>query len=58
MANGRAGRAVREVKRQLRDVRIADDSPLLSWSFRFAAQVMNKKLRIKEGKTIEFRRTG
>ena len=44
--------AVREVKRQKRTlrisaeqnkgVRIADDSPLLSWLLRFAAQVINK----------------
>ena len=53
--------AVREVKRQCRtlripaeqhtSVRIAHDSPLLSWFFRFA--------RIgKDGKTSEMRRTG
>ena len=50
MANGRVELAVREVKRQCRTlrfsaeqntgVRIADDSPLLSWLPRFAAQVM------------------
>ena len=49
MANGHVEIAVREVKRQCRTfrisaaqntgVRIADDSPLLSWLFRFAAQV-------------------
>ena len=52
MANGRAEMAVREVKRQCRtlqisaeqntSVRIEDDSPLLSWLPRFAAQVMKK----------------
>ena len=52
MANGRVEMAVREVKRQCRNlrisaehntgVRIADDSPLLSWLPRFAAQVMNR----------------
>ena len=52
MANGRVEMAVREVKRQCRTlrisaecntgVRIADDSPLLSWLPRFAAQFMNK----------------
>ena len=52
MANGRVEMVVREMKRQcgtLRisaehntGVRIADDSPLLSWLLRFAAQVMNK----------------
>ena len=52
MASGRVEMAVREVKRQCRTlrisaehdtgVRIADDSPLLSWLPRFAAQVMNK----------------
>ena len=52
MANGRVEMAVREVKRQCRtlqisaeqntSVRIADDSPLLSWLLRIAAQVMNK----------------
>ena len=52
MTNGRVEMAVREVKRQCRtlristeqntSVRIADDSPLLSWLLRFAAQVMNK----------------
>ena len=68
MANGRVEMAVREVKRQcgtLRisaehntDVRITDDSPLLSWLARFAAQVM-KQVRIgKDGKTSEMRRTG
>ena len=60
MASGPAEMAVREVKRQCRTlrisaehntgVRIADDSPLLSWCLRFAAQVMNN-LRIgKDGK--------
>ena len=51
MANGRVEVAVREVKRQCRtltisaehdtSVRVADDSPSLSWLPRFAAQVMN-----------------
>ena len=68
MANGRVEMAVREVKRQCRTLRIsaehntsvhnADDSPLLSWLPRFAAQVM-KKMRIgKDGKTSELRSTG
>ena len=52
MADGRVEMAVREVKRQCRTlrnsaaqntgVRVADDSPLLSWLLRLAAQVMNK----------------
>ena len=68
MANGRAEMAVREVKRQcgtLRisaeqntNVRIEDDSPLLSWLPRFAAQVMNNMRIGKDGKTSEMRRTG
>ena len=53
MANSRMEMAVREVKRQCRTltisaehntgVRIADDSPLLSWLPRFEAQVVNKQ---------------
>ena len=53
MANGRVEMAAREVKRQRRalrisaeqntGVRIADDSPLLSWLPRFAAQVMKNE---------------
>ena len=68
MANGRVEMAVREVKRQCRtlriyaeqntSVRIADDSPLLSWLPRFAAQVTNKMRIGKDGKTSEMRRTG
>ena len=68
MANGRVEMAGREVKRQCRTrristeqnicVRIADDSPLLSWLPRFAAQVMNKMRIGKDGKTSELRRTG
>ena len=68
MANGRVEMAVREVKRQCRTlristehntgVRIADDSPLLSWLPRFAAQVMNKMRTVKDRKTSELRRTG
>ena len=68
MANGRVEMAVREVKRQCRtlrisaeqntSVRIADDSPLLSWLLRFAAQVMNKMRIGKDEKTSEMRRTG
>ena len=60
MAKGRVEMAVREVKRQCRTlrisaehntgVRIADDSPLLSWLPRFAAQVMNKMTIGKDGK--------
>ena len=70
MANGRVEMAVRKVKRQCRtlripaeqntSVRIADDSPLLSWLPRFAAQVMNKmrigkdgKKRVKCGELVE-----
>ena len=59
MANGRVEMAVREVKRQCRtlrisaeqntSVRIADDSPLLTWFLRFAAQVMNKMRICKDG---------
>ena len=66
MANGRVEIAVREVKRQRRtfrnsaepntSVRIADDSPLLSWLPRFAAQVMNKMRIGKDEKTSEMRR--
>ena len=68
MVNGRLETAVREVKRQCRtlrisveqntSVRIADDSPLLSWLPRFAAQVMNNMRIGKNGKTSEMRRTG
>ena len=60
--------AVREVKRQCRtlrifdeqstSVRIADDSPLLSWLPRLAAQVMNKMRIGKDGNTSEMGRTG
>ena len=67
MANGRVEMALREVKRQCRtlrisaeqhtSVRIADDSPLLIWLPRFAAQVMNKMRIGKDGKTSEMRRT-
>ena len=68
MADGRVQIAVRGVKRQCRtlrisveqntSVRIADDSPLLGWLPRFAAQVMNKMRSGKDGKTSEMRRTG
>ena len=68
MANGRVDMAVREVKRhcttlrisveQNTGVRIADDSPLLSWLPRFAAQVMNRRRIGKDGKTSAMRRTG
>ena len=68
MANGRVEMSVREVKRQGRTLRIsaehntgmriADDTPLLSWLPRFAAQVMNKMRIGKDGKTSEMRRTG
>ena len=64
---GRVEMAVREVKRQCRTlrisaehntgVRIADDSPLLSWLPRFAAQVVNNMRIGKDGKTSEMRRT-
>ena len=60
MASGRVEMAVREVKRQcgtlrispeqITSVRIADDSPLLSWLPRFAAQNMNKMTIGKDGK--------
>ena len=66
--SARTTRGAREVKRQCRtlrisaeqntSVRIADDSPLLSWLPRFAAQVMNKMRIGKDGKTSEMRRTG
>ena len=39
-------------------MRIADDSPLISWVPRFAAQVMNKMRIGKDGKTSGMRRTG
>ena len=62
MANGRVEMAAKEVKRQCRtllisaeqntSVRTADDSPLLSWLPRFAAQVMNK-MRIGKGELVE-----
>ena len=65
IANGRVEMALREVKRQCRTlrisaehntiVRVADDSPLLSWLPRFAAQVMNKMRIDKDGKTSELR---
>ena len=68
MAKGRVEMSVREVKRRCRtlrisaeqntSVRIANDSPLLSWLPRFAAQVMNKIRIGKDGKTSEMRRTG
>ena len=68
MANGRVEMAVSEVKRRCRTlrisaeqntiVRIEDDSPLLSWLPRFAAQVMNKMRIGKDRKTSEMRRTG
>ena len=67
MANGRVEMAVREVKLQCRtlrisaeqntSVRISDDSPLLSWLPRFAAQVMNKMRIGKKGRTTEMRTT-
>ena len=66
--NGRVEMAVREVKRQRKtlrmsaeqnaSVRLAVDSPLLSWLHRFAAQVMNTMRIGKDGKTTELRRTG
>ena len=65
---GRVEMAVREVKRQCRtlrisaerntSVRIADDSPLLSWLPHFAAQVMNKMRIGNDGTTSEMRRPG
>ena len=63
MANSRVEMGVREVKRQCRplrisfeqntSVRIADDSPFVSWLPRFAAQVMNKMRIGKDGKTSD-----
>ena len=60
MANGRVERLCEKVKRQCRTlpfsaeqntgVRIADDSPQLSWLPRFAAQVMNYMKIGKDGK--------
>ena len=68
MANGRVEMAVREVKRRCRTlristeqntgVRVSDDSPLLIWFLRLAAQVINKMRIGKDGKTSELRRTG
>ena len=68
MANCRMDMVVREVKRQCRtlqisaeqqtSVRIADDSPLLSWLLHIAAHVMNQMRSDKDGKTSELRRTG
>ena len=61
MANGRVEMGVGEVKRQIRQntgVRIADDTPLLSWLPRFGAPVMNKMRVGTNGKTSEMRRTG
>ena len=68
MANGRVEIVVGEVKRQcstLRisaekntSVRIADDSPLLIWLPRFAAQFMNNMRIGKDGKTSDMRRIG
>ena len=55
MANGRVERISAEHNT---GVRIADDSPLLSWLPRFTAQVMNKMRIGKDGKTSEIRRTG
>ena len=74
VANGRVEMIVREVKRQCRilrisaeqntSVRIADDSPLLSWLLRFVAQVMNKMSRrwrkpmAQFGEKVWFRKIG
>ena len=67
MADGRVEMAVRQVKRQCitfrisdyrTDVRVADDSPLLTRLPRFSAQVMNKVRIGQDGKTSELRRTG
>ena len=68
VAHGRVEMAVREVKRQCGTLRIsaeqntrariADDSPLLGWLPRFAAQVVNKMRIGKDGKTSEQRRIG
>ena len=68
MANCLVDIGVNEVKRQCRTlrisaehntgVRIADESPLLSWLPRFAAQVMIKMRNGKDGKTSELRRSG
>ena len=63
MANGRLEMVVREVKRQCRTLRIsaeqdtsvsiADDSTLLSWFPRFAAEVMNKMRTGKDGRRVK-----
>ena len=68
MAYGRVEMALREVQRPCRtlrisvaqntNARIADDSPLLIWLPRFAAQVMNKMRMGKDGKTSDMRRFG
>ena len=59
MANGCVEcRTLRISAEQNTSVRIADDSPLLSWLPRFAAQVMNKMRIGKDGKTSDMRRTG
>ena len=68
MANGRVEMAVREVTRQCRalristeqqtSLRIADDSPPLSWLPRYAAHVVNKMRSGRDAETIELKRTG
>ena len=68
MASGRVEMAVREVTRQCRTlsisaehntgVRIADDSPLLSWLPRFAARVTKQNGNWQRWKKSELRRTG
>ena len=68
MANGRVDMAVREVKRQCRtlrisaeqniNVRIAGDSPLLSWLPRFCSPCHEQHENRCRWKTSELRRTG
>ena len=67
-ANGMAESAVRELKRQMRVLRlatedklgkrIADDSPILAWLPRYSAAILNNDRVGADGKTAEFRRTG
>ena len=52
------GKVCQELVDNIESVRLADDSPLLSWLPRSAAQVMNKMRSGKDGKASEIRRTG
>ena len=68
MATDRVEVAVREVKRQCKtllitaeqntSVRIADDSPQVTWLPRSAAKAINKMRFVENGKTSELSRTG